>query len=259
MPATAQPTRRRRGRPPSVPLDQWICWCSIPIFYLLFGLIFVVLTRVMPPPRPDATTAQIVTFFQDNAIGIRIGFALLVAIIGFTAMANGLIAFQIKRMSVSPVFAYAYIGALAVGAVPGCLFASFAFVTATFRPDRDPEILRLLYELGLLSFVGSLGCFATQCTVLALAIFLDHHRIFPVWLAYISLWMVVTEILAGPVFVFESGPLSWNGSISFWLGTAIFVGWEFSMIILLRRAIARRVGEGEHAHPPRHESTRAER
>ena len=32
-------------------VDQWICWWSIVIFYNLFGLIFVALTRVMPPPR----------------------------------------------------------------------------------------------------------------------------------------------------------------------------------------------------------------
>ncbi|AHH19467.1 hypothetical protein NONO_c46830 [Nocardia nova SH22a] len=222
----------------SRPLDQMICWWSIPVFYGLFGLIFVVLTRVMPPPRPDASTEQIVAFFHDHALTIRIGFGLLAAIIGFTGMANGLIAFQMKRMSISPVFAYSYIAALAVGAVPGCLFASFAFVTATFRLDRDPQILVLLYDLGLLSFVGSLGCFATQCTVLALAIFLDRNGVFPVWLGYISIWMVVTEILAGPVFVFRSGPLSWNGAISFWLGTIIFVGWEFCMIMVLRRAIS---------------------
>ncbi len=220
------------------PLDQMICWWSIPVFYGLFGLIFVLLTRVMPPPRPDASTVQIVAFFHDHAATIRIGFALLAAIIGFTGMANGLIAFQMKRMSISPVFAYAYLAALAVGAVPGCLFASFAFVTATFRLDRDPQILVLLYDLGLLSFVGSLGCFATQCTVLALAIFLDRNGVFPVCLGYISIWMVVTEMLAGPVFVFHSGPLSWNGSISFWLGTVIFVGWEFCMIMVLRRAIS---------------------
>ncbi|WP_433633942.1 hypothetical protein [Nocardia sp. CA-120079] len=217
--------------------DLWICWWSIPIFYNVFGLIFVALTRVMPPPRPDITTAQTVEFFQDHSLTIRIGFALLMAVIGFTGLANGLIAYQMKRMSVSPVFAYAYIAALAVGAIPGCLFAAFAFLAATFRPDRDPQLVAMLYELGLLSFVGSLGCFATQCMVLALAIFLDHNGIFPKWLAYISIWMIVTEILAAPVWVFRSGTLAWNGAISFWLGTAIFVGWEISMIALLYRAI----------------------
>ena len=49
---------------PKVKTDQWICWWSIPIFYSLFGLIFVVLTRVMPPPSPHLSTEQIVQFFH---------------------------------------------------------------------------------------------------------------------------------------------------------------------------------------------------
>jgi len=48
---------------------------------------------------------------------------------------------------------------------------------------------------------------------------------------------VVTELLAGPVFIFTSGPLAWNGSISFYMGTAVFVVWEFCIIRLLYVAI----------------------
>lgn len=218
-------------------IDQWICWWTIPIFYAIFGLIFVVLTRVMPPPRPDASTDQIVAFFRDNAPTIRIGFALLLFFIGFTGVANGLIALQIKRMSVAPVFAYGYIASLVVGAVPGCLMAAFSFLAAAFRPDRDPHIITMLYDMALLSFVGSLGCFCAQNAVLALAIFLDRNDVLPKWLAYMSIWMIVTELLAGPVFIFTSGPLAWNGSISFYVGTVIWVLWQFCIIALLYRNI----------------------
>ncbi|MHC9295720.1 hypothetical protein ACRCUN_24920 [Mycobacterium sp. LTG2003] len=220
-------------------VDQWICWWTIPIFYLIFGLIFVVLTRVMPPPRPDVGHAEIVAFFTDHGLTIRIGFALLMFFIGFTGVANGLIALQIKRMSVAPVFAYGYVAALVVGAVPGCLMAAFSFLAAAFRPDRDPQIIAMLYDLALLSFVGSLGCFCTQNMVLALAIFLDKNDVLPKWLAYMSIWMIVTELLAGPVFIFTSGPLAWNGSISFYLGTVVFVVWEMAIIYLLFSTIKR--------------------
>jgi len=40
-------------------------------------------------------------------------------VIGFSGIINGLVAYQMKRMSISPVFAYSYIGSLAVGAIPG--------------------------------------------------------------------------------------------------------------------------------------------
>lgn len=222
------------GRPK---IDLWICWWTLPVFYNLFGLIFCVLTRVMPPPRPDIGPDQIAGFFDAHSLTIRIGFALLMFLIGFTGVANGLIAYQIKRMSVAPVFAYGYIAALVVGAVPGCLIPAFAFLVAAFRPDRDPQIIAMLYDLALLSFVGSLGCFATQNMVLALAIFSDRNEIFPKWFGYMCIWMIVTEILAGPVFIFKAGPLAWNGSISFWMGTAVFVVWEICIIRLLYSAI----------------------
>lgn len=226
-----------QGFRPRSKTDQWICWWSIPIFYNLFGLIFVALTRVMPPPSPALSTVQIVAFFHDHALTIKIGFTLLMIVIGFASWANGLVAFQMKRMSVGSVWAYAYIAALAVGALPGCIFAAFSFLTAVYRPDRDPHILVLLYDMGLLMFIGSLGCFSTMYLVFALAILLDKNKIFPKWLAYVSIWQIVTEVLAAPVFIFRHGPFAWNGAISFWQGTVIFVVWEACVIVMLRKAI----------------------
>jgi hypothetical protein len=164
---------------------------------------------------------------------------MLMVIIGFAGVTNGLVVFQIKRMSVHPVLAYAYLGALAVGTIPGCIFAAISFLAAVFRPERDPQIIALLYDLALLSFVGSLGCFSTGYLVFAVAIFLDKNDIFPRWLAYVTIWQIVTELLAAPVFVFRRGPFAWNGSISFWMGTAIFAFWQTCVIILLRKAVQR--------------------
>ena len=73
-----------------------------------------------------------------------------------------MVGYHMKRMSVSPVFAYSYIASLSVGALPGCLFCGFSFLTAAYPPRRDPQLLGLLYDMGLLSFIGSLGCFSTS-------------------------------------------------------------------------------------------------
>jgi hypothetical protein len=224
---------------PKTNADLWICWWTVPVFYGVFGLIFFALTRVMPPPKPDLSTEQIVAFFAEHGLTIQLGFGLLMIVIGFAGMVNGLVAYQMKRMSVSPAFAYGYIASLAVGAVPGCLFAAFSFLTATFRPERDPELIALLYDMGLLSFVGSLGCFSTQYLILAIAILLDKNEIFPKWMAYVSLWQIVTELVAAPVWIFKDGAFAWDGSISFWMGTAIFGVYQTCMIVLLRQAIER--------------------
>ena len=114
---------------------------------------------------------------------------------------------------------------------------AFAFVAAVFRPDRDPELVALLYDVGLLTFVGSLGCFTTNYLVLAIAILLDENEVFPRWLAYITFWQIATELLAGPVFVFQKGAFAWNGAISFWEGTLIFGVFLACLVVVLRRAI----------------------
>ncbi|MET7768289.1 hypothetical protein [Nocardia sp. NPDC005366] len=216
--------------------DIWICYWIVPAFYTAFGLIFVLLTRVMPPPRPDTGPEQITHFFDDHAVTIQIGFALLLLIVGGAGVANGIIVFHMKRMTTGSVCAYIYMAGMAVGALPGCLLVAFCFLAAVYRPDRDPRLLALLYDLGLLSFVGSLGCFTAAYVGFAIAIFYDRNGIFPKWLAYVTIWQVVTEILATPVFVMRSGPFAWNGSISFWMGTVVFGVWLMCVITFLRRA-----------------------
>lgn len=217
-------------------LDQWICFWSIPLFYTAFGLIFVALGRIMPPQLPTASPDDIVAYLGRPQLGI--GMALLSLTLGFASMSSGVIVVQIKRMQgVSPVLAYAYLAALAVAGVPGCLFPALMFAIGAFRPEYDARIQVMLYDLGFLSFVGSLGCFIVQYLVFAIAIFLDRRAIFPRWLGYVTIWALVTEFVAVPIWVTRTGPFAWNGLLSFWLGTAIFVGWEFCLCVCLYRAI----------------------
>ena len=72
----------------------------MPAFYTAFGVIFFALARVMPPPRPDVTTDQMVHFFHAHATTIQIGFGILVLIVGGAGVANGIVMYHMKRMSV---------------------------------------------------------------------------------------------------------------------------------------------------------------
>lgn len=223
-----------RGKP-DVRLIYWI----FPGFYAVFGVIICLLARVTPPPRPDVTTAQKVDFLTSHSLTIQIGFGLLLILLGGAAVTNGLVGYHMKRMSVGSVFAYGYIGGMAVGALPGFLLVATCFLTATFRPGRDPEVVGLLYDLGMLSYNGSLGCFSTAYLVLAVAILYDTHEIFPKWFAYVSIWQIVTEVIATQMFLFDAGPFAWNGSIAFWLAVVVFSVWLGALIVLLKQATAR--------------------
>ncbi|MFI5720662.1 hypothetical protein [Nocardia sp. NPDC051750] len=227
---------RAKGAKPAGKRDVWVCFAIVPAFYTAFGLIFVLLARVMPPPRPDTGPAQIGNFFDAHTVTIQIGFAILLLIVGGAGISNGIVVYHMKRMSAGSVGAYIYMAGMAVGALPGCLLVAFCFLVAVYRDDRDPEILALLYDLGLLSYVGSLGCFVTAYFGFAIAIFYDRNEIFPKWLGYVTIWQIVTEILATPVFLSMAGPFAWNGSISFWMGTVVFGFWLMCVITFLRRA-----------------------
>jgi hypothetical protein len=231
------------GQPPATrrwaKIDLWLTWYSIPVFYAVQGIIYVPLTWIMPPRRPDTTPEQVSAFFDGNALGIKVGFGLLMVVAGFVGMSNGLIAYQIRRMTVSPALSYAFIGSLAVGATPGFLLGAFAFLTAVFRPGRDPETLMLLYDLAYLSYIGSLGCFAAAWFVLAVAIFFDKNRIYPKWFAYATVWQIVTEFLVLTAFVFHAGAFAWNGALSFYINTAVYVFWQVCQFVVLFYAVRR--------------------
>ena len=87
-------TDRRAGK-----RDVWLVFWIVPAFYTAFGVIFFALARVMPPPRPDVTTDQMVDFFDQHATTIRIGFGVLVLIVGGAGVANGIVVYHMKRMT----------------------------------------------------------------------------------------------------------------------------------------------------------------
>lgn len=234
---TASDSRTRDDRWTRNPkLDQWICFWSIPVFYTLFGVIFVLFGRIMPPPSPTLSTDEIVVFM--TAPGLPVAVALLALSLGMYALNSGLMLTQMKRMvGVSPVLRYAYVAVLGVGGLPGCLFPGYMFALGAFRPEYDPDILVMLYDLGFLCFVGSLGCFIIQYVVFAVAVFLDKRGIFPKWLGYFSIWTLVTELVAAPVFITRSGPFAWDGLLAFYQGTVIWVAWQTCVTIALYKAI----------------------
>jgi hypothetical protein len=90
----------------------------------------------------------------------------------------------------------------------------------------------------MLSYNGSLGCFTAAYLVLAIAVLYDKNNIFPKWFAYISIWQIITEVVATQMFLFPSGPFAWNGSISFWVAVAEFSVWLGALIVILRKAAA---------------------
>lgn len=219
--------------------ELWIAWWTMFVFYQLFGLLFFVITRTQPPPKPWWEPARVVQWFADHQHGLLIGFAFVFIIAGMTAIMNALIAYSMRRMSVSRAFAYSYLVIYALSTLPGMLLLGIALTVGAMRPERDPEVISWLYDFAFMTFDGTMGVFLVGSLIWMTAILLDGNGVFPKWFAYLNLCNALTEVVVAPAWMFKSGVFAWNGTIAWWINVGVFVTYTTVFLTLLRRMILR--------------------
>lgn len=219
--------------------ELWFAWYSTVAFYCLYSVVFFVVTRTQPPGKPYLDPEQTVEWFGDRHWGLLLGFGLIFVLGGWSATALSLIAYTIRRMSVSRAFAYSYLVLYLIAAIPGFLFICIAMTTGAMRPDRAPEQQQWLYDLGFLSFVGTMGVFLVGSLVWMAAVLLDRNGVFPRWFGYLCLINALTEVVIAPAWIFERGVLAYNGAIGFWVNVPVFGLYTALFIYLLRDVILR--------------------
>jgi hypothetical protein len=230
--------------------ELWFAWWVTVVFYQLYGLLFFVITRVQPPPSPGWDTPRVVQWFSDHQVGILAGFGVVFLVAGMTAPTNALIAYSMRRMSVSPIFGYSYLVMYSLSAVPGMLVMAIAMTVGAMRPDRDPELIHWLYDFAFLSFEGTMGVFLIGSLVWMFAVLIDKNRVFPKWFGYLNLCNALTEVVVAPAWIFHRGVFAWNGLIAWWIDMVVFVIYTGVFITLLRTMIQREdFGTGPLAEP----------
>jgi hypothetical protein len=219
--------------------ELWWAWWTLIVFYILFFPLFFIVAQVQPPPHPDWDLTTQVHWFHERQLGIPIGFGVIFAIAGMTAVNNALIAYSMRRMSVSPAFAYSYLVIYSLAAVPGMLLLNIALIVGTLRPERNPEAVGWLYDFAFLSFDGTMGVFLIGSLIWMLAILLDTNRVFPKWFGYLNLCNALTEVVVAPCWIFRRGVLAWNGQIAWWLDMVVFGIYQVTFIVMLFQLIRR--------------------
>jgi len=224
---------------------QWISLWLVPFFGAILLFVFVAFPGFLPPMSPEMTAEQVADFYAKNTTMIR--FSMIV----FNLCAIMMIPFfmvivvQIKRMSLpSHVLAYSYLAAAATGATLFAI-ADIFWLIAAYRPGRDPQLILLLNDMAWLIFIAPVGAFVVQNLCLALAVYLDTRPqpIFPRWVAYFSVLTAVAMTPAACAVIFKSGPLAWDGAISFWLRIGAFALNIAVMFFVVRAAISRQAAE----------------
>ena len=220
-------------------LELWLAWWTMVGFYQLFGVVFVLLAHVMPPPEPYADTTKVAQWFNHNHHGLLIGFGICFLISGLTASCNALIAYSLRRMSISRAFAYSYIALYSLSAIPGMLITAIALSVGAMRPDRDPALLSWLYDLGFMAFDGTMGVFLIGTLIWMIAILIDKNNVLPKWFGYLNICNLITEFVVAPAWISKHGAFAWNGIITFWIDTAVFVVYTVAFLTVLRKMIVR--------------------
>ncbi|OBC01072.1 hypothetical protein A5784_02345 [Mycobacterium sp. 852013-50091_SCH5140682] len=224
---------------------QWISLWITPFFAGVLLAALIAFPGFWPPMSPNLSAEQVAEFYRHNEAMIRFSMITVnlcaIMLIPFFMV----VVVQMKRMATpSHVLAYCYLAAAANGATLLAI-ADIFWLVAAFRPERNPQLTQLLNDLAWLIFVAPVGMVVVANLCLALAVWLDARAqpVFPRWVAPFSLVTAAAMAPAACAVVFRTGPLAWDGAISFWLRNTAFVVYIAVMFVVLRSAIARQAAE----------------
>ncbi|MEV0355009.1 hypothetical protein AB0H71_03000 [Nocardia sp. NPDC050697] len=213
-----------------------ILW-STPVVAVVLGVLFVAFPGFFPPMSPSMTPDEVARFYLDNTALTRfsmVGFNLCgIMIVPFFVLIMG----RMARMGgQSRILAFSYLTSVVAGAT---LFAlsNILFAVAAFRPERDPALVQVLNDLAWLLFIAPIGMLVAQFVLLALAVYLDDRAVFPRWVAPYSLLTAAVMAPSAGAAVFRSGPLAWDGFVSFWLRNGAFALFVAVMFVRVRVAL----------------------
>lgn len=220
---------------------------TLPAALILWIVSFLLFPGFNPPMSPSMSAEQVAAFYRDPAHLPEIRYSMIVfnwfgvCLVPILA----LIVLQIRRMAHrTPIFSYAMLGC-AAGGPTLFLVANICWLLAAFRPERSPELTQLLNDFGWITFTILVPFLIGQSVILALAIYFDDQPrpVFGRWVAYFNLLVAAALVPAAFVGVSLTGPLAWDGFLSFWVKNTAIAVWIVVMGVVLARAVYRERAE----------------
>jgi hypothetical protein len=206
---------------------------------------FLLFPGFTPPMSPTMPADQVAAFYRDNQSGVRYSMILFnwfgICLIPILI----LLVMQIRRMAHrTPIFSYCMLGCVAGGPTL-FLIANVCWLLAAFRPERNPELTQLLNDFAWITFTTIVPFLIAQSVILALAIYFDDpaHPVFPRWVAHFNLLVAAALVPAAFVGLALTGPLAWDGALSFWLKNIAIAVWIVVMGVVLGQAVYRERAE----------------
>lgn len=215
-------------------------WCG-PGFMLFMLIGFALVAHLFPPHSPSWSPEQVTSFYQDSTVQIRAGLLIFLwATALYVPFAGVLTIFLARIEGKFPLWSSVVLMASA-GNVITLTFPMAFWATAVFRPDRSPELIQLLDDLGWIPFVGMTSPFLLIPIAIAIVGFSDksENPIFPRWACYYNLLVDFLLLPGGLIIFFHNGPFAWNGLVGIWLPLIDWGIWFCVTTYLLLRGINR--------------------
>ncbi len=217
------------------------CAWSGPLFMLLFFIAMIVAVPLIPPMPPSASSAEVMQFYKDHSIGIRVASAFMMYGCAFGWVWTACNAVWTAKMEGSmPVLSIAQVpcGVFSFG---GTYFTCIAWASAAFRPDRPEALVYLMNDQGWFWIVMMGSCAVIQMIFIGLAVLNDRSAepIYPRWVGYFNVWVGVLQIPGVMMAFFHDGPFAWNGLFAFWLPLNAFTAWVIVNTWAMLRATRR--------------------
>lgn len=226
--------------------ERIIYW-TLPAVAVMWIAAFLLFPGFLPPMSPRWSAARVAAFYRDHTSQVRYSMILFnwfcVALIPILM----LIAERMRGMAHrTPIMRYCLIGV--AGAAPIAFLTSTIFwLLAAFRPDRAPDLTQLYNDLAWVTFTCGVPFLVAICAFLAVAIFLDQQDrpVFGRWVGNLNVAVAVALVPAGFAGMALSGPLAWDGLLSFWVKNVAIAVWIAVMGVVLGRTVPRDGGAVE--------------
>jgi hypothetical protein len=210
-------------------------------FLVVFCLGFVGFAGFVPPPSPAASAEEIAEFFRADLGMIRVGLFITLFASAFLLAWGGAVSVQVKRLEgrYSPV-TYLWVAATACITIE-FLYPSMFWAVAAFRPDDAPEVIRRFNDLAWMPWLGIVSTGCIQAIALGVLVLRDRRPepIYPRWFGYFQIWAALGLSPATLLIFFKTGPMAWDGIITFWLPVVTALAWLVLTTELTARAIKR--------------------
>jgi hypothetical protein len=213
------------------------------VFAALFTIGFVFIARFLPPLSPNDTAAQTVAIYQDRTNSIRTGLAVCyIGTMFLLAFGAGIVGQTRRIKGVSHAVTYFQLSSFAASILL-IIIPIVCWWIAAFRPEtRSAESIQLINDLGWMMFVVGFAPFVAWFASTGLAILSDTSELplYPRWSGYLSLFMAFVMVPPVMLIFVKTGPLAWNGLISWWIPLTDFFAWFVVITVLTVKAINRK-------------------